>query len=103
MSHSFLVLQALLHSDETTGAAAVSLINKRACVCVCCAALTAAAAGAEQIVLGSWVSVLQSKRGASGEKKGSGPKCLAFAWGLSPCLGPDKGQLTPGSSFLQKQ
>lgn len=60
MSHSFLVLQALLHSDETTDTAAVSLINKHECVCR--TALTAAAAGAEQIVLGSWVSVLQSKR-----------------------------------------
>lgn len=35
MSHSFLVLQALLRSDETTDTAAVSLINKHVHVYVC--------------------------------------------------------------------
>lgn len=104
MSHSLLVLQALLHSDETTDTAAVSLINKNlhvyVCVYVCNSSDRCCWCRADS----AWLLGVSSSKQAGCQRREEGLMAKAFGicMGIIPVLGAGQGPADPRLLFLTK-
>lgn len=102
MSFSFLVLRALLHSDETTDTAAVRLINKHVHLCVCvlyrfdpCCWCRADSA---------WLLGVSSSKqpGCQWREERLKAKAFGICMGIIPVLGAGQGPADPRLLFLTK-